>query len=163
MPGCVPTLDSVGVVTLTILVGAGDCKCSGVLVTRGGRRGTNFVSTISLVMGVVLNLNLTGVLGIRCSCVAVTVLITCVVSSFLVTCRNSAVLEERGDLDCALGRFFPVEVFVPCVVTLVVSYARVRCLVFVPLLMFVVLGCGSLRFLGGVTLGLVGRPRMVSI
>ena len=163
IPKYEPTLTSMNMTALAVLMNANSYGYSNMLMAQNKERKAGMISMVSLIFNILIGLLLAKVIRVDYSYIIIATLIANMISSYLMALEGDAILRGGKNIVYTLKHFFPVRMFIPYLVALTISCLQLEWLIFIPLLVFVVLNHKDLKQLKNIALKFIKKPEVIDV
>lgn len=163
IPKYMSALSSMNMIALAVLMNTNSYGYSNMLIAQNKERKAGFISAVSLIVNIILGLGLTKILNMEYSYIIIATLVAYMISSFLMAYEGDTILREKKSVSYTLKHFFPIRMFIPYMMALVISCTQIEYLIFIPLLVFIILNYKDLQTLKNIALKLIKKPETIDI
>ena len=77
--------------------------------------------------------------------------------------EGDTILRGKKSVSYTLRHFFPIRMFIPYMIALVISCTQIEYLIFIPLLVFIILNYKDLQILKDIAWKLVKKPEVIDV
>ena len=163
IPKYMPALSSMNMIALAVLMNTNSYGYSNMLIAQNKERKAGFISAVSLIVNIILGLGLAKILNVEYSYITIAILVAYMISSFLMAYEGDTILRREKSVSYTLKHFFPIRMFIPYMIALIISCTQIEYLIFIPLLVFIMLNYKDLQFLKNIALKLIKEPEVIDV
>lgn len=163
IPKYMPALSSMNMIALAVLMNTNSYGYSNMLIAQNKECKAGFISAVSLIVNIILGLGLAKILNVEYSYIIIATLVAYMISSFLMAYEGDTILREKKSVSYTLKHFFPIRMFIPYMTALVISCTQIECLIFIPLLVFIILNYKDLQILKNIASKLIREPEVIDV
>lgn len=163
IPKYMPALSSMNMIALAVLMNTNSYGYSNMLIAQNKEHKAGFISAVSLIVNIILGLGLAKILNVEYSYITIAILVAYMISSFLMAYEGDTILRREKSVSYTLKHFFPIRMFIPYMIALIISCTQIEYLIFIPLLVFIMLNYKDLQFLKNIALKLIKEPEVIDV
>ncbi len=163
IPKYMPALSSMNMIALAVLMNTNSYGYSNMLIAQNKERKAGFISAVSLIVNIILGLGLAKILNVEYSYIIIATLVAYMISSFFMAYEGDTILRGKKSVSYTLRHFFPIRMFIPYMIALVISCTQIEYLIFIPLLVFIILNYKDLQILKDIAWKLVKKPEVIDV
>lgn len=162
MPKYANAITSMNLIALAVLMHANTFGYSTLLMAQNKEKKAAMISFGALVINVVIGLYFALVLHVEFSYVIIATLLTYLYFSFMCVWKGKTLLGKPSVKD-AIRNFFPIKLLVPYLSAFVLSCLQLECLIWIPLILYLILNLKDLKNMKEMVFKLINNPNIADV
>lgn len=163
MPKYSDSIQSMYLISLTVLMNTTSFGYSSLIIAKNKEKIAAKISFISLVLNILGGLILVYIFKVTFSFVILSTLVTYMFFAFMCTFEGERLIDGYYNLKTTLQTFFPVRLFLPYSIAVIVAIIENPYIMWLPLLIFIILNYKDLRSLITIANKLTKNPDIIDV
>lgn len=162
MPKYAVAWQVLNLIALAVLMNANSFGYSTLLIARNKEKYSAIISFATLFLNCVLGLILVNVFDVKYSFVILSTMLSYLFFSYIVTVVGSKLIGKYN-MKVVLKSFFPLRLFIPYMIALMISVFSWKALIFLPLVMYIGMNFKDMLVLKDTIVKIIKKPNIINI